>query len=134
MDLMEQDKKAAALGKKDEPRQDLESKANESKELNDKPDVVGEPKGYASQLQYLLKKRGAVAPTVDPESRPDKSYTILEALSASGLRSIRYSKELKNVKKIIANDMDNSAIEAIESNIEYNQVGAIVEPKHSNAM
>jgi len=45
---------------------------------------------------------------------------ILEALSATGLRSIRYWKELDNVKRIVANDIDPSAVKAIDRNILYN--------------
>ena len=61
-------------------------------------------------------------------------FTLLEALSASGLRSIRYSKELKYVSKIIANDFDADAVESIRKNIIQNQVQDIVEASHGNAL
>jgi tRNA (guanine26-N2/guanine27-N2)-dimethyltransferase len=48
--------------------------------------------------------------------------TILEALSATGLRSIRYFKEIPNVKKIVCNDIDPKAVETIRRNIEYNKI------------
>ncbi|KAK9475558.1 N2,N2-dimethylguanosine tRNA methyltransferase-domain-containing protein [Dipodascopsis tothii] len=46
--------------------------------------------------------------------------TILEALSATGLRAIRYALEIPNVNKVIANDFSPSAVEAIKRNIENN--------------
>ncbi|KPI89698.1 putative N(2) N(2)-dimethylguanosine tRNA methyltransferase [Leptomonas seymouri] len=48
--------------------------------------------------------------------------TILEALSATGLRAIRYFKEITNVRYIIANDMDADAVECIVRNCTYNGV------------
>lgn len=53
-------------------------------------------------------------------SKRSDGLKIVEALSASGLRSIRYGKEIPNVSKIIANDLDPKAVEAIRSNIELN--------------
>jgi len=47
---------------------------------------------------------------------------ILEALSATGLRAIRYFKEISNVRYIIANDMDPDAVECIVRNCAFNGV------------
>ncbi|CAG8604773.1 1105_t:CDS:10 [Ambispora gerdemannii] len=48
------------------------------------------------------------------------SYTILEALAASGLRSIRYAKELPNLKYVVANDLDLEAVNSIKRSVQYN--------------
>lgn len=45
---------------------------------------------------------------------------ILEALSATGLRSIRYFKEVPNVSHVIANDMDPSAVAVIRESVKRN--------------
>ncbi|CAG8436669.1 9011_t:CDS:10 [Diversispora eburnea] len=45
-----------------------------------------------------------------------------KALAASGLRSIRYAKEIPNVKFIVANDLDEDAVNSINRNIEYNNL------------
>lgn len=62
---------------------------------------------------------------------------ILDALSASGLRSIRYAKELgssaKVIKQIVANDLSEAAVELIKKNIELNQVQDKVSVSHSDA-
>lgn len=55
--------------------------------------------------------------------------TILDALSATGLRSIRYSLECRQASlpiEIIANDILPTAIETINANISYNNVDNVV--------
>ena len=54
-------------------------------------------------------------------------------MSATGLRSIRYAKEVKGIKCIVANDISNKAIEAIRNNIVHNGVENIVKPSHEDA-
>jgi tRNA (guanine26-N2/guanine27-N2)-dimethyltransferase len=55
---------------------------------------------------------------------PAAGVRILEALSATGLRSIRYFKEIPtcdtDIRSIVVNDFDKNAVEAIRSNVEYN--------------
>lgn len=57
------------------------------------------------------------------EFRPLR-YSVLEALSATGLRAIRYIKELSYVREVIANDVDPGAVERIEQNIRLNGLDA----------
>lgn len=64
----------------------------------------------------------------------EKKVRILEALSATGLRSIRYAKEIPGVDEIIANDLMSSAVEMIKRNVELNDVGKIVTPNRADAM
>lgn len=59
---------------------------------------------------------------------------ILEALSATGLRSIRYAKEVDNVEQIIANDLSKEAVEMIRRNVKNNNVEDIVIPNFADAM
>ncbi|PPQ98817.1 hypothetical protein CVT24_003371 [Panaeolus cyanescens] len=54
-----------------------------------------------------------------PPYKPSQ-FTILEALSATGLRSIRYAKEIPLVKYVIANDLSPAAVEAMKRNVEIN--------------
>ena len=53
----------------------------------------------------------------------------MEALSATGLRSIRYARELpgEGVHSIFANDLDPAAVQAIRRNIEFNLLRTSVE-------
>lgn len=58
--------------------------------------------------------------------RDESGISILEALSATGLRSIRYAKEIPGVKEVIANDISKKAFEDIQTNIRDNNVENIV--------
>jgi tRNA (guanine26-N2/guanine27-N2)-dimethyltransferase len=49
-----------------------------------------------------------------------QGVSILEALSATGLRAVRYAKELDDVRVIVANDCSASAVEAIARNAQFN--------------
>lgn len=75
----------------------------------------------------------------NPEDRNGRSgtkkkFTILEALSATGLRSIRYAKEIPNVTQIIANDISEFATKSIKENVMYNNVENLVHVNHANAV
>jgi tRNA (guanine26-N2/guanine27-N2)-dimethyltransferase len=65
------------------------------------------------------KKRVNNPQAVTPEIQ---NIRILEALSATGLRAIRYWKEIPNLDHIIANDLLPEAVEAIKRNVEFNNI------------
>ncbi|KAI0703622.1 N2,N2-dimethylguanosine tRNA methyltransferase [Cytidiella melzeri] len=65
----------------------------------------------------------STSPTEDTGSMEHK-FIILEALSATGLRSIRYAKEIPLVKYVIANDLSPTAAQAMRRNVEINGLGA----------
>ncbi|XP_078483259.1 tRNA (guanine(26)-N(2))-dimethyltransferase [Ciona intestinalis] len=68
-----------------------------------------------------------------PGEKYEEGVTILEALSATGLRSVRFAKELPGVKRIVANDLSHDAFQLIERNIEHNEVGHLVEANLGDA-
>ncbi|XP_072043894.1 tRNA (guanine(26)-N(2))-dimethyltransferase-like isoform X2 [Amphiura filiformis] len=63
----------------------------------------------------------------------ENGIRILEGLSASGLRSIRYAKEIPGVKEVIANDFAHKAVENIKRNVKHNEVEDRVIPNHGDA-
>ncbi|XP_011307972.1 probable tRNA (guanine(26)-N(2))-dimethyltransferase isoform X2 [Fopius arisanus] len=63
----------------------------------------------------------------------ENGITILEALSATGLRSIRYAKEVPYIRQIIANDISAKAVESIKKNIDHNKVEDLITPSHEDA-
>eukprot|EP01103_Thecamoeba_quadrilineata_P004722 TRINITY_DN1452_c0_g1_i3.p1 TRINITY_DN1452_c0_g1~~TRINITY_DN1452_c0_g1_i3.p1 ORF type:complete len:486 (-),score=74.43 TRINITY_DN1452_c0_g1_i3:267-1724(-) len=76
----------------------------------------------------LLDAENAIKGTVTNE------FTILEGLSATGLRSVRYFKEIPGITRIYANDIDASAVEAIKRNIEVNNISLeSIVPNHGDA-
>uniref|UniRef100_A0A336K6H1 tRNA (guanine(26)-N(2))-dimethyltransferase n=1 Tax=Culicoides sonorensis TaxID=179676 RepID=A0A336K6H1_CULSO len=66
--------------------------------------------------------------------KDENGITILEALSATGLRSIRYAKELHGVKEIVANDLSRQAVDAIKNNVDRNGVSDIITPSEADAI
>lgn len=58
---------------------------------------------------------------------------VLEALSATGLRSIRYANEVPGIKEIIANDLSSAAVKSIRENIKLNKVEHLVKASEANA-
>jgi len=62
-----------------------------------------------------------------------QGITILEALSATGLRSIRYAKEVEGIRQIVANDISATAVDSIRENILHNGVENLVTPYHEDA-
>lgn len=59
---------------------------------------------------------------------------ILEALSATGLRSIRYGHEIPQVYKIVANDLLSEAVKSIDRNITYNDLQSKVTAHEGDAI
>ncbi|KAI9506767.1 N2,N2-dimethylguanosine tRNA methyltransferase [Coemansia spiralis] len=51
---------------------------------------------------------------------PPTNITILEALAASGLRSVRYAKEIDGIDHILTNDLLEDAVESIKRNVHFN--------------
>lgn len=65
-----------------------------------------------------------------------KEIRILDALSATGLRAVRYAKEVGESEpgiRIVANDILEKASEAIKQNCELNQVSNLVSVKNQDA-
>ncbi|KAI9699897.1 MAG: RNA methyltransferase tRNA(m5U54)methyltransferase [Bogoriella megaspora] len=58
---------------------------------------------------------------------------ILDALSATGLRALRYAKELTFPCVITANDMSKDATESIKQNVEQNNLSDRISVSHANA-
>jgi tRNA (guanine26-N2/guanine27-N2)-dimethyltransferase len=64
----------------------------------------------------------------------DGGLRILEGLAATGLRSIRYAKEIQgDVEKIVCNDLDPNVVESMKRNLEYNGVESKVEASVGDA-
>lgn len=61
------------------------------------------------------------------------SWILLEALSATGLRAIRYAKECQGISSIIANDLDMEAVSIIERNISQNNCSRIISSSQGDA-
>lgn len=61
-------------------------------------------------------------------------FTILDALSATGLRALRYAKEIPFATSITANDMSAKATESIALNVKHNKLGDKIQANTGNAI
>ncbi|KAF9870346.1 N2, N2-dimethylguanosine tRNA methyltransferase [Colletotrichum karsti] len=67
-------------------------------------------------------------------AKPPPKFTILDALSASGLRALRYSHELPFVTSVTANDLTKSAVESIKLNAKHNGLEDKIVANHDDAI
>ena len=74
-------------------------------------------RGHPATSSSSLSSSAAAATSV---TAADSPIDLLEALSATGLRAIRYHKEIPGLSSIIANDVSPSAVVNIRRNVEYN--------------
>lgn len=70
----------------------------------------------------------------DGNTAPVQAFRILDALSATGLRALRYAKEIPMATSITANDLSASATASIKLNAEHNRVTNKVVPTTSDAI
>lgn len=127
----------------EELNREKEAKWKQAQERRAKREAGGEVKTGQAKEQKKAKTE-SIEPSVGPEDdlsgdnhttgstpegskrealyRPHK-FVLLEALSATGLRSIRYAKEIPLVRFVIANDLSASATAAMKRNVELNGLG-----------
>ncbi|ODV91332.1 hypothetical protein CANCADRAFT_24269 [Tortispora caseinolytica NRRL Y-17796] len=96
---------------------------NHIQQFNRDLSVVAIRTWAAKQTEKRSKKRKI---DTDGSASEQPYIKIFEGLAASGLRSIRYAKEIPSVKSVVANDFSPSAVESINRNIQYNDVSNIV--------
>ncbi|EMD61116.1 hypothetical protein COCSADRAFT_239417 [Bipolaris sorokiniana ND90Pr] len=61
-------------------------------------------------------------------------FSILDALSATGLRALRYAKEIPFATAITANDMSPKAVESIKLNVKHNKLEDTITANTGNAI
>ncbi|KAM6940499.1 tRNA (guanine(26)-N(2))-dimethyltransferase [Xenentodon cancila] len=57
----------------------------------------------------------------------EQGLRVLEALAASGLRSVRFALEIPGLQRVTANDFSSKAAALIARNAQYNRVGHLLE-------
>ena len=73
-------------------------------------------------------KKGDRPPIAQP------SFRILDALSATGLRALRYAREIPMATTITANDLSSSATASIKLNAEHNKISDRINPTTCDAI
>ena len=87
--------------------------ATESEQITEKPAEAEQP---VDQTETSADSNEALKKETQP------TFTILDALSASGLRALRYAHEIPFATTITANDILKAAAKAIERNANHNRV------------
>lgn len=76
----------------------------------------------------------AATNTTDEREPWKAPFSILDALSATGLRALRYAKEIPFATAITSNDMSRTAVESIKLNVKHNQLEDKITAKTGNAI
>jgi tRNA (guanine26-N2/guanine27-N2)-dimethyltransferase len=109
--------------------------ANGSAAKTDKMEVDGETVASKS-----VPDAGDHAPDNEVAQPKDETkpwqprFRILDALSATGLRALRYAQEIPFATSIVANDMDRKAVESMGLNIKHNRLEHKITPNTGNAI
>ncbi|KAF8850665.1 N2,N2-dimethylguanosine tRNA methyltransferase [Acephala macrosclerotiorum] len=69
-----------------------------------------------------------------PSERPPPPFSILDALSATGLRALRYAQEIPFTTSITANDLLKEATKTIELNVKHNKLEGKITAVTGNAL
>ena len=104
------------------------------------PASEGEPQApLPEDPQIALRKGESEAqseerkPNIPPKAR-NPSFTILDALSATGLRALRYASEIPFTTSVTANDLLPTATKMIKLNVEHNNLEEKIKAATGNAI
>lgn len=56
----------------------------------------------------------------EAKNKEHEGIRVFEALAATGLRSVRYMKEIPSITKLVGNDIDKAATDLMTKNFEFN--------------
>jgi tRNA (guanine26-N2/guanine27-N2)-dimethyltransferase len=126
-------KKRAGNGEKKRKRDDDET---ENEQVPRPAPKEGEQEGNTKENEQPVS--APVDQQAQADANPEKqhappAFTVLDALSATGLRALRYASELPFVTKVVGNDMSESAIKSMKTNIEYNKLEGRIQPNLGDA-
>uniref|UniRef100_A0A452SBV3 tRNA (guanine(26)-N(2))-dimethyltransferase n=1 Tax=Ursus americanus TaxID=9643 RepID=A0A452SBV3_URSAM len=68
-----------------------------------------------------------------PDNSQQEGLRVLEGLAASGLRSIRFAREVPGLQSVVANDASARAVDLMCRNVQLNGVAHLVHPRQADA-
>ncbi|XP_039108185.1 tRNA (guanine(26)-N(2))-dimethyltransferase isoform X3 [Hyaena hyaena] len=85
-----------------------------------------------------LKEGAPLAPGDQPRTAGvgeicEEGLRVLEGLAASGLRSIRFAREVPGLQSVVANDASARAVDLMCRNVQLNGVAHLVHPRQADA-
>jgi len=96
------------------------------RKLDNEPDPENIPADTTDPTKPPVETESPVqaeSSAADVESNAQRKITIIEALSATGLRAIRYALEIPLIKTVYANDFSPSAHHSIKRNLTHHSLG-----------
>lgn len=100
---------------------------------SEKPEAESRPKGDDRTGSTDLTKKNTSDANGQP-LQPQTKFRILDALSATGLRALRYAQEIPFATSVVANDMDRNATKSIALNVEHNRLTSKISTNVGNAI
>jgi tRNA (guanine26-N2/guanine27-N2)-dimethyltransferase len=88
----------------------------------------------AQQEEGAAGMRDAATGTSQGHEPWKPAFTILDALSATGLRALRFAQEIPFATDITANDMSQNAVDSIRLNVKHSKLEDKIKAKTGNAM
>lgn len=98
------------------------------------PEPEPQPSSAAQETEAAVACQSDKLQQSQPAKGRKPPFRILDALSASGLRALRYAHELPFVTSVTANDLSASAAASIKLNVEYNGVQGVVAVTNQDAL
>lgn len=98
------------------------------KGANDAPEV------QPAEAQSAVNDDAAAVAATMTATTTGPRFRILDALSATGLRALRYAKEIPFVTNVVANDMNPNAIKAMGLNVTHNDLEGTIHPNVGDAI
>uniref|UniRef100_A0A6I8PK78 tRNA (guanine(26)-N(2))-dimethyltransferase n=1 Tax=Ornithorhynchus anatinus TaxID=9258 RepID=A0A6I8PK78_ORNAN len=77
--------------------------------------------------------RAPGAPRRPASVRAQEGLRVLEGLAATGLRSIRFAREVPGLRAVVANDASARAVDLVTRNVQLNAVAHLVRPSLADA-
>ncbi|EJU05611.1 N2-dimethylguanosine tRNA methyltransferase [Dacryopinax primogenitus] len=104
--------------------EEAEENGEEVMDADDHPTDVNQPASTTAVSSISdAQPANSDAQTAHEPTYRHHRFTLLEAFSATGLRAIRYAKEIPLLKYVVANDLSEKAVESIRRNVEVNGLG-----------
>ncbi|KAK5998592.1 tRNA 2,2-dimethylguanosine-26 methyltransferase [Cladobotryum mycophilum] len=120
-----------ALEKRKEKLKDKSNKQSKKRKRDEQDDSSHPVLAEATKTETQGEEN--ISQPEDVKAQKPK-FKILDALSASGLRALRYAHEIPFVTSVNANDLSTSAAETIKQNISHNGLDDIITVTNEDAL
>jgi tRNA (guanine26-N2/guanine27-N2)-dimethyltransferase len=109
-----------------------QEEAGEASEVEPQVPARQDPE-YEEAKEKETPQTGEATPKPPPKAR-NPSFTILDALSATGLRALRYVNEISFTTSVTANDLLPTATKTIKLNVQHNKLDDKIKAVTGNAV